>query len=267
MGSEDILAAIIARKRLENARRRRHLAFDDARDLRPLHSPRAAAAEQALRRPSGEPARIIAEIKLRSPSAGVIRARVPGDVAAIAAGYGSAGAAAVSVLCDGPGFGGSVLDVRRAAAVAKVPVLFKEFVLDPVQLAVARDMGASLVLLLVRALAEPELRTLVDMTLQLGLSPVVEAADIAELEVALRTGARIVGVNARDLRTFRVDPEAARRVLAQVPGDRIAVFMSGIRSAEDLAAVAAGRADAALVGEGLMRAASPPDRLAALLAG
>lgn len=266
MGETDILGGILERKRSENARRRVHLAFEEDRHLWALEVPRAPAAEAALQRVPGAGPGVIAEIKMRSPSAGAIRQRTPGAVAQIAEGYGRAGAAAVSVLCDGPGFGGSVLDVRRASAVAGVPVLFKEFVLDPVQLAVARDVGASMVLLLVRAMPERALQQLVRLAEQVGLAPVVEAADATELDVALRTGARIVGVNARDLRTFRVDPEAARAALARIPADRIAVFMSGVRTRADLAAVAAGRADAVLVGEGLMRASSPAQQLRALLA-
>jgi indole-3-glycerol phosphate synthase len=99
------------------------------------------------------------------------------------------------------------------------------------------------------------------------MEPVVEAADAAELDVALATGARIVGINARDLRTFQVDMRAAARALEVVPEDRVAIFMSGVRSAEDLAVVARTRADAVLVGEGLMRDPSPGERLRALLAG
>jgi indole-3-glycerol phosphate synthase len=165
------------------------------------------------------------------------------------------------VLCDRAGFGGSVLDVRRVRGAVSVPLLFKEFVLDPIQVALARSVGADMVLLLVRALSEATLHRLVDDVLQHGMAPVVEAADGDELAVALRTRSVIVGVNARDLRTFRVDPARARELIAGIPPERVAVHMSGIASAADLRAVADTRADAALVGESLMRASDPRSRL------
>jgi indole-3-glycerol phosphate synthase len=145
-------------------------------------------------------------------------------------------------------------------------VLFKEFVLDPVQLSLASAMGAHMVLLLVRALPGRALAALVEATLAQGMCPVVEAADERELELALATAAPAVGVNARDLRTFRVDTERALLALSRVPPGRIAVHMSGVATAEDLARVAESRADAVLIGEALMRAPVPGDRLAALIA-
>ncbi|MEM1415974.1 MAG: indole-3-glycerol-phosphate synthase TrpC, partial [Myxococcota bacterium] len=226
---------------------------------------RHQATVAALRRRDAPLPRVIAEIKHRSPSAGLIRERRPGGVAALARAYATAGAAAVSVLADGPGFGGTPLDVRRAAASIEAPVLFKGFVLDPVQLDLAASLGARLVLLLVRCLDDAALVALVRGAEARGLVPVVEAADAEELARAVATGARVVGVNARDLRSFRVDPELARRCLEATPDDRVAVYMSGVRSAEDLRRVAGGRADAVLVGEGLMRAEDPGARLSAWL--
>lgn len=262
----DHLGAILERKRREVARRRAHSgALARIAEDVPLDERRGDRAIAALRRRGGALPRVIAEIKLRSPSAGTIRARSSGEVAAIARAYAGAGAAAVSVLADGPGFGGSVLDVRRAALAVGAPVLFKEFVLDRVQIEAARVAGASLVLLLVRALDDAQLRALIGEVRARGMEPVVEAADGAELDRALATDARIVGVNARDLRTFRVDTGAASRYLAATPPDRIAVFMSGVGSREDLERVAAGRADAVLVGEALMRHPSPGDRLREIL--
>jgi indole-3-glycerol phosphate synthase len=262
----DYLEAILARKRVENARRSRHarpwqgyagrLVASDAR------LDRGASALIRLRRARGDALRVIAEIKLRSPSAGMLRARTPGAVQAIALDYMHAGAAAISVLCDGPGFAGSALDLRRVAATARVPLLFKEFVLDPIQVTLARAVGAHMVLLIVRALEPGELNALVEEVLRQGMAPVVEAADEAEVERALATRAAIIGVNARDLRTFRVDPERARRALERIPAERIAVHMSGIASADDLARVSGSRADAVLIGEALMRAPSPGARLA-----
>jgi indole-3-glycerol phosphate synthase len=258
----DLLTPILERKRRENARRRAHLERADVYGVGDDAAARGPSAEAALSRGGAALPRVIAEIKMRSPSAGEIRPRVPGAVAAIARGYRDAGAAAISVLCDGPGFGGGPLDLRRARQTVDVPLLFKEFVLDPVQVRLARAVGADMVLLLVRALSRGQLQDLVDAIVAEGMAPVVEAADEAEVEVALSTGARIVGVNARDLRTFQVDPERARRAIERIPADRVAVLMSGIRSAEALRALGQSRTDAVLVGEGLMRADDPGARLA-----
>lgn len=263
----DILDRIIARKRIENARRSRLLV---RYPLPPADRGQSGlgwrAVEAALQRPPGGALRVIAEIKLRSPSAGVIRPFEPGIVARIAASYEAGGASAISVLCDRPGFGGSPLYLRRASQRVKVPLLFKEFVLTPMQLDLARAAGASMVLLLVRALEPPELQGLVEGALARGLAPVVEAADADELERALATEARIIGINARDLRSFRVDAARAADLVERIPAERIAVSMSGIRDAKGLATVARGRADAVLIGEGLMRAPDPGAQLRQWLA-
>jgi indole-3-glycerol phosphate synthase len=135
-----------------------------------------------------------------------------------------------------------------------------------VQVELARVCGASMVLLLVRALPLGPLQALCDHVRRAGMEPVVEAADEAELEVALRTDATLVGVNARDLRTFEVDMERAARCLAQVDAARIAIFMSGIRTPADFARLGGTRADAALIGEGLMRCEDPAEGVRAMLA-
>lgn len=254
----DVLSAILARKAAENARRGRHRAPAPRPTPGPLPD---------LRRGSRSLPHVIAEIKHRSPSAGLLRARTPGGVAALARAYEAAGASAVSVLADGPGFGGSPLDVRRAAHATALPVLFKEFVLEELQLDLAAAMGARLVLLIVRALPPARLDRLVRAAHARGLAPVVEAADAAELRIALDTEALIVGINARDLRSFTLDLPAALRALEAVPDDRVAVHMSGIDSAEKLAEVGRGRADAVLLGSAAMRAAEPGAWLRALLAG
>jgi indole-3-glycerol phosphate synthase len=272
----DYLDPILARKRREVLRRSLHrhssaaLTPDDE-SAPALHGKassesRGDLAIARLRRNGARVPRVIAEVKFRSPSAGVIRARAPGAAAAIAAAYERGGAAAISVLCDRPGFGGTPLDLRRAAGAVRAPLLFKEFVLDPLQVELARALGASMVLLIVRALDAAALSALVDEVVRQGMAPVVEAADADELEVALATRATIVGVNARDLRSFRVDPESARQVLARVPRDRVAVHMSGIASGADLAQLGDSRADAVLVGGGLMRAPDPGARLQEWLA-
>lgn len=264
MSPVDHLARIVERKRHEVARRKRRAAFFAELAAR---TPRARPSLEGLRREPAGGLRVIAELKLQSPSAGRIRARKPGELVQIAEAYERAGAAAVSVLCDGPGFGGSPLDLRRVAARVTVPVLFKEFVIDPVQLDLARALGASLVLLIVRTLNDGELTALVREARARGLEPVVEAADADELTRALRLDATIVGINARDLRSFGVDAGGAVGLVDRIPRDRIAVFMSGVRAPADFARVSRTRADAVLIGEGLMRAADPGSALSALRAG
>jgi indole-3-glycerol phosphate synthase len=156
--------------------------------------------------------------------------------------------------------------VRRVAEVVSVPVLYKGFVLDSVQVDLAYDVGASLVLLLVRALSDSDLHALVVQIRELGMEPVVEAASSAEVERAVAAGSTIIGVNARDLSTFDVDMSAARDCIARIPAGCVAVFMSGVRSADDFREVAQSRADAVLIGEGLMRYEDPGARLSELLA-
>ncbi|HEY2734665.1 MAG TPA: indole-3-glycerol-phosphate synthase [Polyangiales bacterium] len=258
------LSAILERKRRELVRRRRHRlrttpAADGGR------RDRAERAQLALRRKPGSAPRVIAEIKRRSPSRGELRAYARGDVVEIARAYAAGGAAAVSVLCERLGFGGSPLDLRRAARSVDVPLLFKEFVLDELQIELAREIGADMVLLLVCALEPARLHALVDATHAAGLAPVVEAANAAELRIALQTSATIIGVNARNLGSFQVDIAAAQTILAAIPPDRIAVHMSGVRNRADFVSIAKGRADAVLIGESLMRAADPTRQLIELL--
>jgi indole-3-glycerol phosphate synthase len=208
---------------------------------------------------------IIAEVKLRSPSAGDIR---PGaDPAAIARDYERAGAAAISVLTDATFFGGSLVHLEAVRARARVPVLRKDFLLDEYDVFRGRAAGADAVLLIVTLLAPDHLRTLLALCHELGMEALVEAHDADELRVALDAGARVVGVNNRDLRTLAVDPARAARLRPLVPRDRLFVAESGVRSAADIAALAAIEADAVLVGETLMRAPDPAAALRALHAG
>ncbi|MFW6050346.1 MAG: indole-3-glycerol-phosphate synthase [Myxococcota bacterium] len=263
----DYLGQILERKGVEVRRRASYVRARPGALEDPSPGERGARAIQCLRRGDASLPRVIAEVKFRSPSAGVIRERRPGEGARIARAYEEGGAAAISVLADGPGFGGSVLEVRRVARAVSVPVLFKEFVLDPVQVRFARAAGASLVLLLVRVLSDRRLRELISVVREQGMEPVVEAADAAEVDRALETDATVVGVNARDLKSFRVDGKAAARCLQVVPEGRVAVYMSGVRAAEDLRALAPTRADAVLVGEALMRAGDPRAQLERWLGG
>jgi indole-3-glycerol phosphate synthase len=260
----EYLSAILSRKRRENERRRRHLASRPEK-TRVADARRGARAIEALSRAPGRPPSVMAEVKFRSPSAGQLRPSAPGEGLRVAQSYEDGGASVVSVLADGPGFGGSPLLVRQVARGIGLPVLYKGFVLDPVQVDLAFDVGASLVLLLVRALQDRELETLIARTRALGMEPVVEAANADEVDRAVAVGAKVIGVNARDLTTFEVDKHAASACIERIPEDCIAVFMSGVRTAEDFRDVAQTRADAVLIGEELMRAEDPGARLAELL--
>lgn len=259
----DYLSNILARKRRENLRRKRHVQTRG----RIERTPEPVRGEQgvaALRRTGDRPA-VMAEVKFRSPSAGEIRPWSPGEGVRVARDYVAAGAAVVSVLADGPGFGGSPLLVRRVANSVSAPVLYKGFVLDPVQVDLAYDVGASLVLLLVRALEDPVLSDLVRRIRALGMEPVVEAANADEVDRAVALDVKIIGVNARDLETFKVDKALAQQCVSRIPEEHVAVFMSGVRTRADYSEVARGRADAVLIGEGLMRADDPRAQLAELV--
>ncbi len=200
---------------------------------------------------------LIAEVKRSSPSAG----RIAGDSLDIveqARAYAAGGAAAISVLCEPHWFGGSVDDVRRVRAAVSVPVLAKEFVVDPKQFGSLRAAGADAVLILVVLHpSKRRLRLLVSLAMSLGLEPLVEAHDRRELELALESGARVIGINNRDLRTLDVDVERADRLRALVPDDRVVIAESGVRDASTVARWRALGIDGALVGEAFMRAADP----------
>ncbi len=198
---------------------------------------------------------LVAEVKRSSPSAGVIATEV--DPVARARAYVAGGAAAISVLCEPHWFAGSVADLRAVRAAVPVPVLAKEFVVDPRQLPILRTAGADLVLLLAALHPARRLADLVARARDLGMEPLVEVHAERELEAALATGARLIGVNARDLRSLAVDPERVEHLRGQVPGDRLAVAESGVRDAATIRRWRAAGYDAALVGEALMRAGDP----------
>jgi phosphoribosylanthranilate isomerase len=198
---------------------------------------------------------LVAEVKRSSPSAGAIAAGA--DAVTRARAYAAGGASAISVLCEPHWFGGSVDDLRAVRAAVSVPVLAKEFVVDPRQLDLLRAAGADLVLLLAVLHPAKRLARLVAQARDLGLEPLVEAHDIREIEAALATGARLIGINNRDLRTLDVDPERCVRLRDLVPGDRLVIAESGVRDAATIARWRATGFDAALVGEALMRSADP----------
>lgn len=196
---------------------------------------------------------VIAEFKRRSPSAGAIR---DDDPATRAAAYREAGASAVSVLTDPDAFGGSLEDLQAASSAAGLPVLMKDFIVDPVQIRAGWAAGASAVLLIVRCLDDVRLRGLYEEARSLGLDALVEVHDAAELDRALALENAIVGINNRDLDTLQTDRRRAAALLPRVPAGRIAVAESGYVEPEHLTGLRE-RADAVLIGTALMRAADP----------
>jgi tryptophan synthase beta chain len=198
---------------------------------------------------------LIAEVKRRSPSVGAIAAEA--DPVAQARAYEAGGASAISVLCEPHWFGGSVGDLRAVRGAVNVPILAKEFVVDERQLPVLRAAGADMVLLLASILPAKKLARFAELARELGLEPLVEAHDERELEAALTTEARLIGLNNRNLRTLEVDPDNCLRLRELVPNDRLAVGESGVREPRTLVAWRALGVDAALVGEALMRAPDP----------
>lgn len=205
---------------------------------------------------------MIAEVKRRSPSAGTIAAGL--DPVAVARSYESGGAGAISVLTDSEFFGGSLEDLEQVRAGVRVPVLRKDFILDPVQVYQSRAAGASAVLLIVRALDQSELADLSQLARELGLGVLVEVHSQAELDSALRVAPTSIGVNSRDLMTFRVDVESTQAVLRAIPGRISAVAESGLKSRADVERVAEWGVDAVLVGTALAGASNPAAAVAEL---
>jgi indole-3-glycerol phosphate synthase len=179
--------------------------------------------------------------------------------------YERGGASAVSVLTDGPHFGGSLEDLRAARGATGLPTLRKDFIVDEYQLYEALDAQADAVLLIVAALTPAELGSLHERALALGLDALVEVHDANELSVALASGAQVIGINNRDLRDFSVDVRRTSRLAPGVPEDVTLVSESGIASAEQLTALAKEGVNAVLIGEWLMRAPDPEAALRALL--
>ncbi len=249
---DQILAS--TRRSLEALRPRRSELERRAADAPP---PPSFAA--ALRR---DRVALIAEVKRRSPSAGVIRGDL--DPAAHAAAYADAGAAAISVLTDGPFFGGSIRDLEDVVARVRVPVLRKDFILDEAQILEARGAGAAAILLIVRALSTARLHDLLTAARAVALDALVEVHTAAELDAALDAGACVIGVNSRDLDTFRVDVDGAWRLVERVPRERIAVAESGMAAVADIERAARAGADAVLVGTALSAAPDPSGSARAL---
>ncbi len=207
---------------------------------------------------------VIAEVKRRSPSKGALAEEL--DPAATATEYAVGGATCLSVLTDVDHFGGSVADLQAARAAVAIPVLRKDFTVDPRDVCDARLMGADAVLLIVAALDDRELRDLHDLAVDVGIDALVEIHDEAELERALAVGATVVGVNQRDLVTFEVDQDRAVRVAGAMPDGIVRVAESGIRGPDDARALADAGFHAVLVGESVVTSGDRAASVAALRA-
>ncbi|HEX8989154.1 MAG TPA: indole-3-glycerol phosphate synthase TrpC [Rhodocyclaceae bacterium] len=258
----DILRKIVAVKGEEVAA---------AKAARPLAEVRAAAEAEAPARDfvgairskiaAGRPA-VIAEIKKASPSKGVLREDF--RPAEIAADYEKHGAACLSVLTDRQFFQGAPEYLQAARAACALPVLRKDFMIDPYQVYEARAMGADAILLIVAALSLAEMREMEELAASLGMAVLVESHDAGEVDVALQLKTPLIGINNRNLRTFKVDLQTTTGQLARIPPDRIVVTESGIANADDIALMRERDVHAFLVGEAFMRCPSPGAELARL---
>jgi len=217
--------------------------------------PASPSFRRAARRRAGEGIKVIAEVKRSSPSKGPIRPDL--SVEDLVRSYERGGACAVSVLTEPEHFGGSLNDLVRARTATALPLLRKDFIIDPYQLLEARACGAGAVLLIAALLPGGELARLLAETEALDLDALVEVHDEAELEAALEAGAAIIGINNRDLRTLEVDLETTHKLAQLVPRDRTLVSESGYTQRGQLSGLAALGVDAVLVGEALVREKDP----------
>ena len=257
--TNDFLERIVAHVRAQVASRREEF---PARSL--VHTRLYQRGPRGFRKALSRPGRrVIAEVKRASPSQGVIRPDF--DPVAIASGYEANGAAALSVVTEERFFSGSLRYLSDIASKVSLPVLRKDFVLDPYQLVEARSSGADAVLLIAAMLDEGALEDLHAEARSLSLDVLVEVHSEPELELALGIGASLVGINNRDLRTFRVDLGVAEALLPRVPPHALAVCESGIRDVEQVERLEASGGRVFLVGETLMRAGDPGAKLAELL--
>jgi indole-3-glycerol phosphate synthase len=258
----DILRKILARKVEEIAERKHRLGLEELGLRVAAAGPvRGFLAGLTGRLEAGRPA-VIAEVKQASPSRGILRADF--DPAQIAASYERGGATCLSVLTDIDFFKGSDACLQQARAACSLPVLRKDFIIDPYQVLEARAIGADCVLLIVAALDDAILQELMQLAGHLGMDVLVEVHDQDELERALQTPAPLIGINNRNLRTFETRLEVTLGMLDQIPDDRTVVTESGIHTREDVALMRSHGVHAFLVGEAFMKAAEPGEKLAEL---
>jgi indole-3-glycerol phosphate synthase len=253
-----VLDDIVVGVREDLAARQRRTSLADLHaalaDVDPPRDPRPH-----LRAPGSS---VIAEVKRRSPSKGDL-AEIS-DPAALARQYAAGGAAAISVLTEERRFGGSLADLRAVRAAVDVPLLRKDFLVEPYQVLEARAVGADLVLLIVAALDDDTLRRLFDQAGELGMAVLVEVHDEAETDRAVALGAELVGVNARNLKTLAIDQDVFGRLAPLIPDDRVKVAESGIFGPVDVARHVAEGARAVLVGEALVRDGDPEGAVRAM---
>jgi indole-3-glycerol phosphate synthase len=252
--TEDLLARLVTEARQDMQRRRALTTQDDLERAIHAHTPKDFVG--ALRRPG---LAVIAEMKQRTPSMGVLAEEYhPADLARA---YTQGGAAAISVLTHMASFGGRPEHVEAVRYATDLPILRKDFVTDPYEVGEARAAGADALLLIVAALDRERLAELLRVTHGRGLAALVEVHDEREVEIAVEAGARVIGVNNRDLRTFDVDLGLTERLRDVIPSDLVLVAESGIHTAADARRMRQAGADAILVGESLMRADDPAARI------
>ncbi|MCB1842876.1 MAG: indole-3-glycerol phosphate synthase TrpC [Halioglobus sp.] len=257
-----ILRRILARKASEVAERRAQCPLAALEARIPAQGATRGFTESLQARVSaGEPA-VIAEVKKASPSKGVIREDF--DPAQIAVSYSEGGAACLSVLTDVDFFQGADEYLQAARSACSLPVLRKDFTVDPYQVVEARALGADAILLIVAALEDSRMRELAAAAAEHGLDVLVEVHDRAELERALGLGLTLVGINNRDLHTFDTRLETTLELLPHIPAGRVVVTESGIHSVEDVQRMRSAGVHAFLVGEAFMRSPSPGEKLRAL---
>ncbi len=258
----DILKRILARKADEVDARLRLTSMDalmlQVEQAEPVRGFIAALRDRMF---VGQAA-VIAEIKKASPSRGILREEFA--PAQIARSYEQGGAACLSVLTDVHFFKGADTDLQQARAACSLPVLRKDFVIDPYQVYEARVLGADCILLIVTALGDSMLQELYQLAVYLGMDVLVEAHDAFELERALQLPAPMIGINNRNLRTFETSLDVTLELLERIPEDRFVVTESGIHTREDVALMRGRGINAFLVGEAFMKAAEPGEKLAEL---
>lgn len=257
----NILEQILRDKRMEIVERLTRWSVDDMR-ARAMQTPVPLGFAEALR---AAPMGLIAEVKHRSPSAGVIRE--PFLPAGIARAYEAAGAQAVSVLMDRKYFGGGEEDFQEVRAAVGLPMLYKEFVVDEWQIWHARAIGASAVLLIAAALADAEIKEFSEVAASAGLEVLLEVHDGVELERALGLEARLIGINNRNLKTFETRLAHTLALMPRVPGEVTLISESGIRTHEDVKRLQAAGVAGVLVGEHLLRKPDLETAVKALMCG
>ena len=255
-----ILDEIVARKKKRLTELRKRSSYKEF-EKAVVSAPEPRDLFSALK--YGEKPAVIAEIKKASPSAGQIRSHI--EVSAIATSYERAGAAAISVLTEEDFFEGRLEYLKEARGAVSLPMLCKDFIIDPIQVLTARSAGADGLLLIAAILSPSTLKELLAMAHQLTMTCLVEVHDQEELSRVLETEARLIGINNRNLRTFQVSLETTFRLRPSIPSNRLVVSESGIQTRSDLHSLAAVGVDAVLVGTSLMRAEDPGAKLRELL--